>query len=171
MAKNSASESGHRKAASEFYIKEFIYRRKKNMELFRDSTQDIKTRLEAGGKWFANWLLYETCGYGERLWRIVYISALVVVTWAMMYATITDGTQGPGDLRTSGFDSFSQIFSPEGAEIFGRTLYFSLVTFTTLGYGDVQPVGPVARTLASLESFIGALLVALVVFVIGRRMA
>jgi voltage-gated potassium channel Kch len=65
----------------------------------------------------------------------------------------------------------SELFTPEGITSIGHTLYFSLVTFTTLGYGDVQPIGTTARLLASIESFLGALLLALVVFVIGRRMA
>jgi hypothetical protein len=173
MAKNSADELGHRKAVAEFYIKEFTYRRKKNKRtlLHAGGETGAKKRLIAGGKWFGNLLLYETCGYGERIWRILYVSALVIVTWAILYLTVTEGTRGPGDVTTTGFDSVAQIFSSEGITTIGHALYFSLVTFTTLGYGDVQPIGPIARLLASFESFLGALLLALVVFVIGRRMA
>jgi len=39
-------------------------------------------------------------------------------------------------------------------------LYFSLVTLTTLGYGDISPAMPAARTLCSLEAVIGQLFVA-----------
>jgi voltage-gated potassium channel Kch len=53
----------------------------------------------------------------------------------------------------------------------GLNLYFSVVTFTTLGYGDIRPIGTTARFLAGLESFVGALMVALVVFVLGRRVS
>jgi voltage-gated potassium channel Kch len=35
--------------------------------------------------------------------------------------------------------------------------YFSIVTLTTLGYGDIIPVGDFARTLVSLESIIGVM--------------
>jgi len=38
----------------------------------------------------------------------------------------------------------------------GRTFYyFSASTLTTLGYGDVTPVHPYARSLAMMEAFIG----------------
>lgn len=47
--------------------------------------------------------------------------------------------------------------------------YFSAVTFTTLGYGDIQPASGAAQLLATVESFVGALLMALLVFVLGRR--
>ena len=38
-------------------------------------------------------------------------------------------------------------------------LYFSLVTYTSLGYGDIAPLGP-ARLLAGIESLIGLGLIA-----------
>jgi len=37
------------------------------------------------------------------------------------------------------------------------TLYYSYATLTTLGYGDVLPVSPWARSLASVESIVGVM--------------
>lgn len=42
-------------------------------------------------------------------------------------------------------------------------LYFSIATLTTLGYGDIVPVGGEARMLAALESVVGVLYVAITV--------
>ena len=42
-------------------------------------------------------------------------------------------------------------------------LYLSLETLTTLGYGDVLPVSPVARMFATLESAMGVLYIAITV--------
>ena len=42
-------------------------------------------------------------------------------------------------------------------------LYFSFATLTTLGYGDIVPVSPIARTLASLEAITGQLYLAVLV--------
>jgi Ion channel len=42
-------------------------------------------------------------------------------------------------------------------------LYFSLATLTTLGYGDIVPVGDEVRTLAALEAAVGVLYVAITV--------
>ncbi|HTC04866.1 MAG TPA: potassium channel family protein, partial [Xanthobacteraceae bacterium] len=36
-------------------------------------------------------------------------------------------------------------------------LYFSFSTLTTVGYGDITPVYPLARNLANLEAVIGQL--------------
>ncbi|NJN82937.1 MAG: two pore domain potassium channel family protein [Caldilineaceae bacterium] len=48
-------------------------------------------------------------------------------------------------------------------------LYFSVVTFTTLGYGDIQPHG-FARFLVSVEALLGIFLISLFVFVFCRKM-
>jgi voltage-gated potassium channel Kch len=42
-------------------------------------------------------------------------------------------------------------------------LYFSLVTLTTVGYGDIVPVTPVARVFAALEGVAGVLYIAITV--------
>ena len=48
----------------------------------------------------------------------------------------------------------------EGAEAITqgtRAIYFSFVTLTSTGYGDIVPVHPLARSLANLEALIGQL--------------
>jgi voltage-gated potassium channel Kch len=42
-------------------------------------------------------------------------------------------------------------------------LYFSLVTITTLGYGDITPIGPQAVSLAVLEAITGQIYLVVVV--------
>jgi len=41
--------------------------------------------------------------------------------------------------------------------------YFSFVTITTLGYGDISPVSPQARNLAVFEAFVGQMYVAVLI--------
>ena len=42
-------------------------------------------------------------------------------------------------------------------ESYGRAVYFSFTTLTTLGYGDIIPVSPLAKMLTNLEAIIGQL--------------
>ena len=44
---------------------------------------------------------------------------------------------------------------------FIRLLYFSVVTITTLGYGDIVPIETYTRILVGVESFLGAFLISL----------
>ncbi|MFH1570791.1 MAG: potassium channel family protein, partial [Gemmatimonadota bacterium] len=49
-------------------------------------------------------------------------------------------------------------------------LYYSTITFTTCGYGDVTPPEGVLRPLAAIEAFIGAFMMAMFVAVFGKKM-
>jgi len=52
---------------------------------------------------------------------------------------------------------------------FGRALYFSIITFTTLGYGDIQPTPGWGSALTATEAILGGIMMALTVLVIGRK--
>ncbi|MGI9343351.1 MAG: potassium channel family protein [Gammaproteobacteria bacterium] len=69
-------------------------------------------------------------------------------------------------------DSFNGIDSTE-ADIQGFTLiYYSFVTMTTLGYGDITPAGPVARVVAYLAATAGQFYIAiLVAMVVGQYLS
>ena len=43
------------------------------------------------------------------------------------------------------------------AHLAGATLYFSLSTLTTTGFGDIAPLHPLVRSIANLESVVGQL--------------
>ena len=43
----------------------------------------------------------------------------------------------------------------DALQTFNSMLYFSLVTLTSVGYGDIIPIYSVARSLANLEAVIG----------------
>ncbi|AHF80429.1 Hypothetical protein TES1_1045 [Thermococcus paralvinellae] len=51
---------------------------------------------------------------------------------------------------------------------FWDALYYSLVTFTTLGYGDMHPTGWL-KALSAIEALTGAVFMALIVAVIARK--
>ena len=44
-----------------------------------------------------------------------------------------------------------------------QLIYYSFVTLTTLGYGDINAVAPMARNLAALEAMVGQFYIAILV--------
>ncbi|HHO55300.1 MAG TPA: two pore domain potassium channel family protein, partial [Trueperaceae bacterium] len=52
---------------------------------------------------------------------------------------------------------------------FLNSLYFSFVTFTTLGFGDISPISSIAKFLVILEVFIGYLMLGLLVTIISKK--
>jgi len=51
----------------------------------------------------------------------------------------------------------------------GDSLYYSVITFTTLGFGDLHPAGLTMKLLSGIESAVGALFVALIIVVFARK--
>src|SRR5207247_5911220 len=80
---------------------------------------------------------------------------LIGITWAFAYqlllqlvpAAIHFENGTPGGLLGQPNDLF----------------YFSFITLTTVGYGDVQPVHPVVRSLAVAEALVGQLYLAILI--------
>jgi hypothetical protein len=50
-------------------------------------------------------------------------------------------------------------------------LYFSVITFSMISYGSHQPATGWWQVIVGIESTLGALLLTLLVFVLGRRVA
>jgi hypothetical protein len=71
-------------------------------------------------------------------------------------------------------DAFTGIRLEDSPALASTLFYFSFVTLTSTGYGDIVPVHPVARSLCNLETIIGqlypaTLLARLVTLEIGSR--
>lgn len=77
---------------------------------------------------------YIIWGYGVRPMRVLLFSASIILIFAAIY------------LR----------YEPSVGDI-PESLYFSIVTFTTLGYGDIQPTGRWVRLGCALQAILGAL--------------
>ena len=53
--------------------------------------------------------------------------------------------------------AFSGLLLEDSPSLASNLIYFSFVTLTTTGYGDIFPVHPIARSLCNLESIFGQL--------------
>ena len=105
------------------------------------------TRAELAGYWL-------TAGFGYRPMRVVLTAILTVVAFGIAY-WLTDGAV------TSGLD-------PRPATL-GESLYFSGITYATVGYGDFVPA-PHARALALIEGALGIFTVSFFVVVLANRL-
>lgn len=107
--------------------------------------------------------------YGSSAYRVLGVSLLVILVSALLFP-FTGGIQETQDGQALTYT----IENPQDAppwwlgQILLKSLYFSIITFATLGYGDIQPVGVWARMLAGVETILGSLLSALLVFVLTR---
>lgn len=103
------------------------------------------------------------CGYGEKPLNVILFSILFIFICAGFYFMLGVNAAG-GEV---GFDP--SVGWGENFRSFLTSVYYSVVTFTTLGYGDITPVGP-ARAVAAIEAFIGSFTLALFVVVFVKKM-
>lgn len=127
-------------------------------------------RWENTGRWAWLALTGATTRYGESPRRVVATSLAVILGFGVVYPFV--GGIETTTAETEAFRLADWLSLPVGdgtARIVFENLYFSAVTFTTLGYGDIQPGSDTTKLLASIESLLGALLMALLVAVLARR--
>ena len=103
----------------------------------------------------------------DSIFGAICVYLLVGLAWGSLYSVIE--VSSPGSFQASG----KLANTLNSAETRQPVLaYFSFVTMTTVGYGDVTPVSPPARTLAWLEAMMGQFYIAvLVAFLIGIRVS
>jgi voltage-gated potassium channel len=96
----------------------------------------------------------------EVIYAAVVVYLLLAITWAFAYHILAFFYQG----------SFSH--SAGQSSDFYPFLYFSYVTITTLGYGDVLPLNQQASSLAILEAVSGQMyLVVVVAWLVGMHVS
>jgi len=95
--------------------------------------------------------------HGESLGRIALCAGLIIFVYTIGYTHCDLITDADGEFVDNWVDA----------------LYFSTLTFTTLGLGDFQPsaTSEFARLAVTSQAALGAILIAIFVFVLGRRAA
>ncbi len=97
-------------------------------------------------------------GYGERPVRVLVASVVVILLCAMFYSS-----------------PYARILYRADSAVTGQSLmdglYFSTITFTTLGFGDMYPAQQhlPTRIVAMVEALSGACLMALFVVCLSKR--
>jgi hypothetical protein len=86
---------------------------------------------------------------GERVTGAVAVYLLFGLTFAYLYALLDQSLPGAFSLTVH-----ADVADPAHMESF---TYFSFITLTTLGYGDITPVHPAARMFVSVEALFGQL--------------
>ena len=91
----------------------------------------------------------------DKIYGAICVYLLIGYAWAFGYAIIEEVQPG----------SFSGAISVDAdyRTVVMQMRYFSFITLTTLGFGDVVPRTPVARTFAILEAVVGQMYLAVLV--------
>ncbi|MDH5325672.1 MAG: pentapeptide repeat-containing protein [Gammaproteobacteria bacterium] len=141
---------GHSHTAGYFFRREMIMKR---FQMPRFSIQRLGSKL-----------LDLFSGYGEQPTRVILFSMTVIAIFMVLFALF--GVKSNGEIvQLSSTMSLQQNFGT-----LMECLYFSVVTFTTLGYGDITPF-QITRLMAATEAFVGAFTMAVFVVMVVKKMS
>ncbi|MHB1158182.1 MAG: potassium channel family protein [Phycisphaerales bacterium] len=111
-------------------------------------------------KYGFDWAVMKWClGYGIYTKRILFTAIGVIVGFAVLYAAVA----GDGTIKN--------YYEPSVAEhvTHFNALYFSTITFTTIGYGDYAPLGWL-RMFAGTEGLLGLILMSVFTVSFARKL-
>lgn len=108
------------------------------------------------------------CGYGERPSFTFYTILISTLLFGIIYmfTGVSIGEGDPIHYPISEGLSFGKVLAD-----YGRCVFFSITTFSTVGYGNYVPDGPASMIVAGLHMFIGVSLCALWTGCIFRKFA
>lgn len=94
----------------------------------------------------------------DTIFGAVAVYLLFGVVMAMLFQFVNN--VDPGSVIASVGEATNIV---ERHNQFAEFMYFSFVTLTSVGYGDLTPIGPAARSLAMFEGVIGQLYLAILI--------
>lgn len=141
--------------ASVFYRKAKDVRRRYNWQQ--------RNRVAALGGEASRWV----AGYGSDPWRVLATGAAVVLASAVAYPLL-GGLEATGTDTLYAFGHADAVGLERGGFVLLQSVYFSVVTFTTLGYGNLDPASQATQYVAGVEAILGSIIMALLVAVLTR---
>ena len=141
--------------AGAFFIREMIARRK---QLSKFSPARIGSKL-----------IELTTGYGEKLGNIIFTIIGIILICMFLYGIegVKYGDPINGD-RIIGF--FSDDMQKHGIlNTLGNLFYFSVVVYSTVGFGEIVPIGPIGKIVMMLEGIIGGLILAVLIIALYKK--
>lgn len=164
-AKNNASNQSNIKAAGEFRVKRQQFARRKFFDITTDTSESLGTRVQNLLRGVENWFLGVSCGYGLRLYRIAAVFLVLPFFAGLLFAF-----GGPAFETGAGqLSSIGMLGTADGLYTLALNIYFSYITFLTVGYGNIGPTGLGARGMAAVLVYLNVILAGLFLYALIKR--
>jgi len=130
-------------------------------------------------KWLWSCFLNVIYGYGEKPGRVMALAMMIIIVFTFIFMSYGLIDEIKSDTLPK-YNILNELFMGiKDGDLLVRLknmsldqvedcLYFSTVTFTTLGIGDFVPIEGSARILVGTEAFIGAFVMALFVYTFAK---
>ena len=128
-----------------FEVADFEFLRWKRYELIREYKDQTKTFRDVWWRVTFDWLYQKLMGYGHSLMRfgvtslVLFLLIVALNSWFWHYAN-------------AGMAMTDEVRNVNGLP---RAIYYTILTLTTVGYGDITPITEGGMLLAGLEALLG----------------
>ena len=141
--------------AGAFFIREMISKRK---QFNKFSAARIGSKI-----------IEITTGYGEKLRNIIFTIMTVIFVCMVLYGIegVKYGDPLNGDRIIGSFSDDLQKFGL--LNTLGNLFYFSVVVYSTVGFGEMLPIGPLGKTVMIFEGLIGGLILAILIIALYKK--
>jgi uncharacterized protein YjbI with pentapeptide repeats len=150
------AENNISRGASQYYYQ--------GQEARRKSARAVGIRRD----WF--WRFFsKTIGHRVRARNVILLMAIIWFVWgALIFPYVELANRTPSKITPPLLSNGGLQFN---LDILIDSLYFSIVTFTSVGYGDFHPADFWAQVAVGIEGILGAVLAVLLGFVLANREA
>jgi len=131
----------------EFFIREMVSRRKQF---------DKFSGARIGSK-----IIQITTGYGEKLGNIAFTIIGIIIACMFLYGI--EGISYQDKILGFFSDDFSLLST------IGNLFYFSVVVYSTVGFGEMVPIGPIGKSVMIFEGIIGGLVLAILIIALYKK--
>jgi len=135
----------------------YYFHKWKRYQLDYEYKEGELSRFQYYKRWLPSLLYDHLAGYGLRLWPLARLTIALLVT-----CTIFNHYAWPVfQIHSTSIDA--------GSATFTKSLYYTVITVTTLGYGDLTPTSNFGMNAASIESLFGVVWLGLLANTIIKR--
>ena len=131
----------------EFFIREMVSRRKQFVKF---------SGARIGSK-----IIQITTGYGEKLGNIAFTIIGIIIACMFLYGI--EGVSYQDKILGFFSDDFSLLST------IGNLFYFSVVVYSTVGFGEMVPIGPIGKSVMIFEGIIGGLVLAILIIALYKK--
>ena len=113
----------------------------------------------------ASKLAHITTGYGEKVWNIFYTALGMIICCAFLFGFT-------GVLYKNSILGFFGDIEKFGGiiNVFGNLLYFSMVVFSTVGFGDIVPINALGKSVVIFEGLLGTLILSILIIALYKQL-
>ena len=164
IARNQANKIGDSERIGYYYYKERHYGSKSM------NKKDYPTYEHYLSSKFFDTISKYVIGYGEKPWNILIVTILTISIFAFLYMFTGIKDINSNEIKIIDLSNLNIYNTSEIFKIYSDAWYFSMIVFSTVGFGDIIAINDIGKFIVVVEVFFGLTIAATWTSVIMKRM-